>query len=93
MTSVLLSLLAGLTVGAVSASGAGAERPLGSIHPGAGTAVLEFEINPESRVKVARVGTLPTLIQGRWHPCLIRVRNAAGTCRFHTRFTLNPALG
>ncbi len=70
LTSVLLSLLAGLLVCAASASGAGAESPVGSIHPSSGTEVLELEINPESRVKVARVGALPILIQDRWHPCL-----------------------
>ncbi|HTE18819.1 MAG TPA: hypothetical protein VK689_10625, partial [Armatimonadota bacterium] len=78
LTFVLPSLLASLLVCAASASGAGAERQLESLRSGAGTTVLELEINPESRVKVARVGALPTLIQGRWRPCLIRVHNAAG---------------
>ncbi len=81
LTSLMPVLLAGLLTGVTCAFGAGADNPLASSHRGNATAteLLELEINPESRVKVARIGTPPVLVQGQWQRCLIQVRNTSGT--------------
>jgi hypothetical protein len=79
LTSLWPVLLAGLLLGTTCAFGAGVGSPPVSPHPARGIELLELEINPESRVKVARIGTLPALVQGQWQRCLIRVLNAAGT--------------
>jgi len=79
LTSLWPVLLAGLLLGVTCALGAGAASSPGSNHAGNGSELLALEINPESRVKVARVGTPPVLVQGQWQRCMIRVGNAAGT--------------
>lgn len=72
-------LMVGLLVGITCAYGAGADSTRGGNPPGSEAELLELEINPESRVKVARIGTLPLLVPGQWQRCRVRVRNAAGT--------------